>query len=217
MTLEHAVGRSWLGWVGLIANREGIVAVQFANHADALDRQRRQAFPQARWQAPSRRTRRWLRELFAYLEGRRHRFDLPLQLAGTAFQRAVWRALQRIPYGTTRSYAAVARAVGRPRAVRAVAQACAANLVPLIVPCHRVIRSDGALGGYSAGLWRKQALLALESGQRPDRRAVGRASPPASARISSSRRAAANSAPPTAPARTAHRRRGLRRARRRPA
>lgn len=97
-----------------------------------------------------------------YLEGKRTEFDLPLDLRGTAFQLAVWTALREIPYGETRSYAAVARSVGRPSAVRAVGAANGANPLALVVPCHRVIASDGKLGGYAGGLELKGRLLAME-------------------------------------------------------
>jgi AraC family transcriptional regulator of adaptative response/methylated-DNA-[protein]-cysteine methyltransferase len=98
----------------------------------------------------------------AYLDGTRPRIDLPLDIRATAFQGRVWDALRAIPYGSTRSYGDVARAIGRPAAVRAVARACAANPVSLIIPCHRVVRRDGAPGGYRWGAARKRALLAGE-------------------------------------------------------
>ena len=103
------------------------------------------------------------RALRAYAAGRRQGTRVPLDIAaGTAFQREVWRALQAIPHGETRSYAWVARRVGRPRATRAVGAACGANPVPVLVPCHRVVASDGSLGGFSGGLGWKNRLLALE-------------------------------------------------------
>jgi len=102
-------------------------------------------------------------QLEAYFAGQRKRFDLPLDLSrGTAFQRAVWRACARIPYGRVRSYAGLATTARRPRAARAVGQAMRANPLPIVIPCHRVVASDGALGGYGAGLALKQKLLALE-------------------------------------------------------
>ncbi len=104
-----------------------------------------------------------LAQLAEYLEGREPHFDLPLDVQATAFQQQVWAALQRIPYGATRSYQEVARAIGRPSAVRAVAGACAHNPVALVVPCHRVVRSDGELGGYRWGIDRKRALLEQEA------------------------------------------------------
>lgn len=106
-------------------------------------------------------------ELAAYFAGHRRSFDLPLDLVGTPFQLQAWRALLAIPYGQTRSYAEQARAVGRPTAVRAVAAANGRNKISLIVPCHRVIGSDGSLTGFDGGLPRKRALLALESPQGP--------------------------------------------------
>jgi O-6-methylguanine DNA methyltransferase len=109
-------------------------------------------------------------QLEEYFAARRTEFSLPLDLRGTSFQGAVWRALLAIPFGETRSYAEIARAVRRPRAYRAVGAANGANPVPLIVPCHRVIAADGRLGGYGGGLDAKRRLLALE------RAAVPRAS-----------------------------------------
>jgi O-6-methylguanine DNA methyltransferase len=102
-------------------------------------------------------------QLKRYFTGEPVRFRVPLDLStGTAFQRKVWRVLQQIPYGQTRSYAWVARQIGSPRATRAVGIACGANPVPILVPCHRVVRSDGSLGGFSAGVGWKARLLALE-------------------------------------------------------
>lgn len=104
------------------------------------------------------------RQLGEYFEGRRRSFDLPLLLSGTPFQESVWRALRDIPYGATESYAGLARRIGRPTAVRAVARANGDNCLPIIIPCHRVIGADGKLTGYGGGLWRKQRLLDLERG-----------------------------------------------------
>jgi len=101
-------------------------------------------------------------QLLEYLEGKRVAFELPLDLRGTPFQCAVWGALQEIPYGETRSYAAIAKRVRHPNAVRAVGAANGANPIALIVPCHRVIASDGRLGGYGGGLSLKAKLLAME-------------------------------------------------------
>jgi len=110
-------------------------------------------------------------QLDAYLAGRRTAFDLPLAPVGTAFQREVWRALTTIPYGTTTSYAAIAQAIGKPRAVRAVGTANGKNPLSIIVPCHRVIGKDGTLTGYAGGLPSKRQLLDLESAQQAPRRA----------------------------------------------
>ena len=101
-------------------------------------------------------------ELEEYFAGRRTEFGVPLDLRGTEFQVRVWRALAKIPFGELRSYAEVARAVRRPRAVRAVGSANGANPIPVILPCHRVVGSDGQLTGYGGGRWRKRRLLELE-------------------------------------------------------
>lgn len=110
----------------------------------------------------ARFARRAVAELNEYVAGRRKRFTVPLDLRGTPFQLKVWRALLRIPYGKTRSYQQIARAVGNPRASRAVGMANHYNPVAIIVPCHRVIASDGSLGGYAGGLKRKTQILRLE-------------------------------------------------------
>ena len=104
-------------------------------------------------------------ELLAYFAGERRAFDLPLDPAGTDFQRAVWEALGAISYGETRTYGEIAAAVGRPKAVRAVGQANHVNPLPIFIPCHRVVGKNGALTGYAGGLDLKRALLALESGK----------------------------------------------------
>lgn len=101
-------------------------------------------------------------QLTEYFQGKRRSFDLPLDLRGTPFQRRVWDQLRRIPYGLTRSYGQVARAIGKPGAARAVGQATGANPVPIVVPCHRVIATGGGLGGYGGGLRLKRFLIALE-------------------------------------------------------
>jgi len=103
------------------------------------------------------------RQLEEYFQGKRRQFDLALRLRGTPFQKRVWGALQAIPYGTTRSYADIARGVGSPLGARAVGQANSANPLAIVVPCHRVIAADGTLGGYRPGLERKRFLLDLES------------------------------------------------------
>lgn len=105
------------------------------------------------------------RELKAYFDGRLSSFAVPLSAPGTEFQRNVWDALLEIPFGTTVSYGEIARRIGRPSAVRAVARANGANRIAILIPCHRVIGSDGTLTGYGGGLWRKKRLLELEAGQ----------------------------------------------------
>lgn len=112
---------------------------------------------------PSALTNRAANQLQEYFGGKRRVFDVPLALAGTEFQRAVWDELLRIPYGQTRSYSQVAAAIGHPRASRAVGQANNRNPLPIFVPCHRVVAADGSLGGYAFGVKTKQFLLDLEA------------------------------------------------------
>ncbi len=107
-------------------------------------------------------SKQWTETLNDYLEGKSQLIKLPLDIGGTAFQMLVWRFLQTIPCGESRSYSEVAKAIGKPAAIRAVASACAGNRVALVIPCHRVIRGDGNLAGYRWGLKRKRALLKLE-------------------------------------------------------
>jgi methylated-DNA-[protein]-cysteine S-methyltransferase len=106
-------------------------------------------------------------QLLEYFAGRRTRFELPLDLAGTEFQRLAWMALADIPYGTTRSYAEQALQIGRPTAIRAVGAANGRNPLPIVLPCHRLVASNGALIGFGGGLWRKRALLDLEAALSP--------------------------------------------------
>jgi methylated-DNA-[protein]-cysteine S-methyltransferase len=106
-------------------------------------------------------------QLDEYLRGRRREFDIPLLLVGTDFQKSVWNALLQVPYGATASYLQIARAIGKEKAVRAVGNACRANPIGIIVPCHRIIGSDGSLVGYYGGLSLKRRLLNLERGHTP--------------------------------------------------
>jgi AraC family transcriptional regulator of adaptative response/methylated-DNA-[protein]-cysteine methyltransferase len=108
---------------------------------------------------------RWTQQVLEYLAGRLPRIDLPLDIQATAFQWQVWEALMAIPYGSTRTYADVAAAIGRPAAARAVARACATNPVALAIPCHRVVPAAGGTGGYRWGTARKEAILATEAAQ----------------------------------------------------
>jgi len=110
----------------------------------------------------NRHAERAVRQLREYFAGKRRRFEVPLHLEGTRFQESAWAAMRKIPYGTTISYARQAKQIGKPRATRAVGTANGANPIPIIVPCHRVIASDGSLGGYALGLAMKRRLLALE-------------------------------------------------------
>jgi O-6-methylguanine DNA methyltransferase len=125
-----------------------------------------EAFPGVEWSRDDNhpRIRETARQLAEYFQGKRTRFDVPLDLRGTGFRMKVWRALRQIPYGETRSYGEVARAVGNPKASRAVGGANGSNPVGIIVPCHRVIEASGGLGGFGCGLGYKRKLLDLEAG-----------------------------------------------------
>ena len=105
----------------------------------------------------------WLEKVLTHLKGREPHLDLPTDVQATAFQRRVWEELRKIPYGSTLTYTEVARRIGRPKAIRAVARACATNPVSVVVPCHRVVRQDGNLAGYRWGIERKKTLLEHES------------------------------------------------------
>jgi AraC family transcriptional regulator, regulatory protein of adaptative response / methylated-DNA-[protein]-cysteine methyltransferase len=108
--------------------------------------------------------RSWMSALLKHMQGKNLDAALPLDIRATAFQRQVWTYLQSIPFGETKSYSEVAKAIGQPRACRAVARACASNPVAVEIPCHRVVREDGTMGGYRWGLGRKKALLQMEKG-----------------------------------------------------
>jgi len=154
-----------LGWLLVASTERGICRVAFGDDARDLERALRAEFPAAEIASHGGTLKRWLAALVAYLEGDAPHLDLPLDVRATAFQRRVWDELRKIPYGSTRSYGEIARAIGAPRATRAVARACASNPAALVVPCHRVVRGDGELGGYRWGAERKRALLEREAGE----------------------------------------------------
>ncbi|HEV2671791.1 MAG TPA: bifunctional DNA-binding transcriptional regulator/O6-methylguanine-DNA methyltransferase Ada [Gemmatimonadales bacterium] len=152
-----------LGRLLVAATERGVCRVALGDSAAALESDLLAEFPVARVvQDKSGKLHGWVTSILAYLDGREPDLDLPLDIRATAFQRRVWQELQRIPFGKTRSYGEVARRIGKPTATRAVARACATNPVALVIPCHRVVREDGDLGGYRWGLERKQALLEKE-------------------------------------------------------
>lgn len=160
--VRYAIARSELGLLLAAATSRGICRVAFGTSRKALVASLAQEFPGARLEANRRALEPLVTELLRRVEGARPGAAIPLDIRATAFQAQVWRALQRVAHGETRSYADVAASVRRPSAVRAVAAACAANPVAVAVPCHRVVRSDGRLGGYRWGARRKARLLAAE-------------------------------------------------------
>jgi AraC family transcriptional regulator of adaptative response/methylated-DNA-[protein]-cysteine methyltransferase len=151
-----------LGQALIAATARGICAVTLGDDGAALTADLRARFPRARVLPPDRALEALAEAVVALIDGAGVSAELPLDLVGTAFQQKVWRALRDIPPGSTTSYAELARRIGSPRAVRAVGTACGANPIAVAVPCHRVVRGDGALGGYRWGLARKKALLARE-------------------------------------------------------
>jgi methylated-DNA-[protein]-cysteine S-methyltransferase len=158
--------RSPLGPLELVASEHGLLAVSFPGRPSALHRT-----ANVRWVEAPERLRAVVQQLAEYFAGTRRQFDLPLDLRGSGFHRRCWQALGRIPYGEVWSYAELAGAVGSPLAARAVGQANRSNPIAIIVPCHRVIASDGTLGGYAAGLAAKRYLLRLEGVRLPSEEA----------------------------------------------
>jgi O-6-methylguanine DNA methyltransferase len=157
-----------IGSLRLLSTARGLAYVELP-HASGrgLEGWLRRSLPGVRCEEAFAPNRAAAVQIVEYLEGKRRRFDLALDLRGTAFQQAVWRALVAIDYGETRSYAQVADTIGKPRAVRAVGAANGANPLALVVPCHRVIAADGTLGGYGGGLELKARLLAMERSRSP--------------------------------------------------
>jgi AraC family transcriptional regulator, regulatory protein of adaptative response / methylated-DNA-[protein]-cysteine methyltransferase len=144
---------------------KGVCAVALGDADEELERAFRADFSEAEIHPAGPAIHEWISAIVRGLEGNYPSAAIPVDVHGTAFQRRVWTALQQIPRGTTLSYSELARKIGQPSAVRAVARACATNSIALVVPCHRVIREDGTLGGYRWGLERKRALLESESGR----------------------------------------------------
>jgi AraC family transcriptional regulator of adaptative response/methylated-DNA-[protein]-cysteine methyltransferase len=162
MKLGYTVTNAKLGKVLVAATERGVSAVYLGDSEAKLLAELRTEFPKAEIVQARNGLEKYVREIVSRTEGNPPRQELPLDLLATAFQRRVWQELQRIPLGKTRTYAQVARALGRPSASRAVARACATNPVSIVVPCHRVIREDGNLAGYRWGIERKQQLLKSE-------------------------------------------------------
>ena len=160
--IVYTVVASPLGRLLVATTERGICAVTLGDADDTLTAALEREYPAATVERDDRRLQPWVRQILAYLQGQQPHLDLPLDVQATAFQWRVWQALQAIPHGDTRSYGEIAGAIGQPSAARAVARACATNPVALVIPCHRVVREDGGLGGYRWGTARKEALLALE-------------------------------------------------------
>jgi AraC family transcriptional regulator, regulatory protein of adaptative response / methylated-DNA-[protein]-cysteine methyltransferase len=161
--INFAIAESSLGLVLVAASDKGVCAIFFGDDAADLARDLKKQFPHARLTGDDPAFEQLASKVIGFVEDPSIGLDLPLDIRGTAFQHRVWEALRRIPVGATASYAEIAKAIGAPKATRAVARACGSNRIAVAIPCHRVIGSDGSLTGYRGGIERKRALLAKEA------------------------------------------------------
>ena len=159
--IQYTIALTPIGKMLLASTAQGVCSIHFGDSATTLERELRTEFPQAEIVRSDSKLREQVKALRAIIQGEAAA-ALPLDIQATAFQRRVWQELQAIPRGETKSYSKVAADIGRPKAARAVARACATNPVAIAIPCHRVVREDGSMGGYRWGLARKKKLLALE-------------------------------------------------------
>ncbi|REJ79578.1 MAG: bifunctional DNA-binding transcriptional regulator/O6-methylguanine-DNA methyltransferase Ada [Acidobacteria bacterium] len=166
MEIEYTVADCELGKILVARSKKGICAVNFGDTGEDLDKGLMKEFPKAEISKNDGALKQYLEAILENLKGNRKRLVLPLDLQATSFQLRVWEALREIPYGETVSYAEIAKKLGNPNAVRAVAGACAANRVALVIPCHRVVKSNGDLSGYKWGKERKKRLLENEKAER---------------------------------------------------
>jgi len=169
MQIHYTIVDSPLGRLLVAATDRGISALYLGEKDAPLKAALQKEYPRAEIDSDSSASKSlggWVSKVLAHLRGKEPHLDLPIDVQATAFRRHVWEELKRIPYGATRTYSEVARAIGRPAAIRAVARACATNPVSVVIPCHRVVRADGNLAGYRWGLERKRALLEHESAAR---------------------------------------------------
>jgi AraC family transcriptional regulator of adaptative response/methylated-DNA-[protein]-cysteine methyltransferase len=163
--IKFAVGQTYLGAILVASSKKGVAAILFGDDPDTLVRNLQDRFLRAHLVGGDRDYEAFVARVVGFVEAPRIGLDLPLDVRGTAFQQRVWQALQEIPAGATVSYAEIARRIGAPKAVRAVAGACTANNLAVAIPCHRVVRTDGSLSGYAWGVERKRVLLDREASQ----------------------------------------------------
>jgi AraC family transcriptional regulator, regulatory protein of adaptative response / methylated-DNA-[protein]-cysteine methyltransferase len=161
--IKFAVGQTSLGAILVACSKKGVAAILMGNDPDELVRNLQDRFPKAHLVGADRDYEALVARIVGFIEAPRIGLDLPLDVRGTAFQQCVWQALRKIPVGETTCYAEIAQRIGSPQAARAVAAACAANTLAVAIPCHRVVRNDGALSGYAWGVERKRALLDREA------------------------------------------------------
>ena len=162
VTIRYDVVDTPVGLLLLGATAKGVCAIRIGDSQEELEKSMREEFPAADLRRDTAFLAPWAAALRDHLAGKLRKLDVPLDIQATAFQRRVWEYLQTIPYGGTRSYGEIAKALKEPRAARAVARACASNPVAVVIPCHRVVRGDGEAGGYRWGAARKRKLLELE-------------------------------------------------------
>lgn len=162
MQMNYTVIECSLGYLLVAATERGVSVVRLGDQPDVLEAELYNDYPAADIQPDDGRLAAWVDAILDYLNGDEPHLELPLDVRATAFQWRVWQALKAIPYGETRSYSEIATELGNPKAMRAVAGACASNQVALVIPCHRVVRENGDLGGYRWGIERKAALLEQE-------------------------------------------------------
>jgi AraC family transcriptional regulator of adaptative response/methylated-DNA-[protein]-cysteine methyltransferase len=161
--IRFAVGECSLGSVLVAASHKGVCAILLGDDPESLARDLQDRFPHANLIGGDAGFEDLVAKVVGFVEAPMIGLDLPLDIRGTAFQQRIWKALREIPAGQTASYADIARRIGEPKALRAVAQACGANRIAVAIPCHRVLRNDGALSGYRWGVERKRALLGKEA------------------------------------------------------
>lgn len=163
VSIRFAVGECSLGSILVAATGKGICSILLGDDPDKLTRNLQDRFPYAELLGGDKAFEKWVAQVVGFVEAPRQGLDLPLDVQGTAFQQRVWQALRDIPAGSKATYSDIAQHVGAPKAVRAVAQACAANPIAVAIPCHRVVRKDGGLSGYRWGVDRKRTLLEREA------------------------------------------------------
>jgi AraC family transcriptional regulator of adaptative response/methylated-DNA-[protein]-cysteine methyltransferase len=172
MAINYQIVDSALGKLLVGVTERGICCIRLGETEEQLEETLRHEFPRALISRKSG-SEGWVQDIVRFLDGRQVRLDLPVDIQATAFQIRVWRALRAIAYGETKSYSQVAREIGNPKATRAVAQACKRNPIPFVIPCHRVVRNNGDIGGYALGVNRKNQLLAMESANKAEAVAAG--------------------------------------------
>jgi AraC family transcriptional regulator of adaptative response/methylated-DNA-[protein]-cysteine methyltransferase len=162
-SIRFAVGECSLGSILVAATDKGVCAILLGDEPEALVDDLQDRFPAAKLFGGDRDFEQWVAKVVGFVEAPSLGLDLPLDVRGTAFQQRVWQALRKIPPGSTATYSEIAKRIGAPKSVRAVAQACASNAIAVAIPCHRVVRTDGSLSGYRWGVQRKRALLDREA------------------------------------------------------